>query len=92
MTDIETPKQPAEGRNYQLIFWSGSLATIGGQLVNPNLVLPFLYLGLGGTNVFFAGLLLPFVTGSRLIAEIFHVSVYQPGNPRKACGLRPQHP
>lgn len=70
MTDTQTPNQPTEGRNYQLIFWSGSLATIGGQLVNPNLVLPFLYLALGPPT-FFAGLLLPFVTGSRLIAEIF---------------------
>lgn len=59
-----------ESRNYQLIFLSGSLATIGGQLVNPRLVLPFLYLALGAP-AFVAGLLLPFVTGARLIAEIF---------------------
>ncbi|WP_037316117.1 MFS transporter [Ruegeria halocynthiae] len=70
MTDTQTPRQPSQGRNYQLIFWSGSLATIGGQLVNPNLVLPFLYLALGAPT-FFAGMLLPFVTGARLIAEIF---------------------
>ncbi|MTI03488.1 MFS transporter [Roseibium sp. RKSG952] len=72
MAHTQTPKvsPPAEGRNYQLIFWSGALATIGGQLVNPTLVLPFLYLALGAPT-FFAGLLLPFVTGSRLIAEIF---------------------
>ncbi len=61
---------PVESRNYQLIFWSGALATIGGQLVNPRLVLPFLYLALGAPT-FIAGLLLPFVTGARLIAEIF---------------------
>lgn len=73
MTDnSQTPKTPStvESRNYQLIFWSGSLATIGGQLVNPRLVLPFLYLALGAPT-FVAGLLLPFVTGARLIAEIF---------------------
>lgn len=70
MVDTQSPKPPSDGRNYQLIFWSGSLATIGGQLVNPNLVLPFLYLALGAPT-FFAGMLLPFVTGSRLIAEIF---------------------
>ncbi|MEX0307849.1 MAG: MFS transporter [Ruegeria sp.] len=61
---------PVENRNYQLIFWSGALATIGGQLVNPRLVLPFLYLALGAPT-FIAGLLLPFVTAARLIAEIF---------------------
>lgn len=62
--------QGVETRNYQLIFWSGALATIGGQLVNPRLVLPFLYLALGAPT-FIAGLLLPFVTGARLVAEIF---------------------
>lgn len=61
---------PVENRNYQLIFWSGALSTIGGQLVNPRLVLPFLYLALGAPT-FVAGLLLPFVTAARLIAEIF---------------------
>lgn len=70
MADTYSQKQPSEGRNYFLIFWSGALATIGGQLINPNLVLPFLYLALGAPT-FFAGMLLPFVTGSRLIAEIF---------------------
>ncbi len=43
---------------------------MGGQLVNPRLVLPFLYLALGAPT-FLAGLLLPLVTGARLIAEIF---------------------
>ncbi len=61
---------PVESRNYRLIFLSGALATIGGQLVNPRLVLPFLYLALGAPT-FVAGLLLPFVTAARLIAEIF---------------------
>ncbi len=72
MTEAQTPKdaKAVESRNYQLIFWSGALATIGGQLVNPRLVLPFLYLALGAPT-FVAGLLLPFVTGARLIAEIF---------------------
>ena len=72
MCQPRTPTQPksVEGRNYQLIFWSGALATIGNQLVNPRLVLPFLYLALGAPT-FIAGLLLPFVTGARLIAEIF---------------------
>lgn len=72
MDQTETPKKSrtVETRNYQLIFWSGALATIGGQLVNPRLVLPFLYLALGAPT-FVAGLLLPFVTGARLIAEIF---------------------
>ncbi len=72
MGQSKTPTQPksVEGRNYQLIFWSGALATIGNQLVNPRLVLPFLYLALGAPT-FIAGLLLPFVTGARLIAEIF---------------------
>ncbi len=64
------PAQGVDTRNYQLIFWSGALSTIGGQLVNPRLVLPFLYLALGAPT-FIAGLLLPFVTGARLIAEIF---------------------
>ncbi|NVO55519.1 MFS transporter [Rhodobacteraceae bacterium B1Z28] len=72
MDHTETPKKPdtVENRNYQLIFWSGALQTIGGQLVNPRLVLPFLYLALGAPTII-AGLLLPFVTGARLIAEIF---------------------
>ncbi len=72
MSKSKLPPQPksVEGRNYQLIFWSGALATIGNQLVNPRLVLPFLYLALGAPT-FIAGLLLPFVTGARLIAEIF---------------------
>ncbi|WP_282151405.1 MFS transporter [Ruegeria atlantica] len=70
MADTYSQKQPSEDRNYFLIFWSGALATIGGQLINPNLVLPFLYLALGAPT-FFAGMLLPFVTGSRLVAEIF---------------------
>ena len=68
--DTSEGTNPIEARNYQLIFWSGALATIGGQLVNPRLVLPFLYLALGAPT-FVAGLLLPFVTGARLIAEIF---------------------
>ncbi|MEM1005699.1 MAG: MFS transporter [Pseudomonadota bacterium] len=69
-TDIPKSGHKVESRNYQLIFWSGAMATIGGQLVNPRLVLPFLYLALGAPT-FIAGLLLPFVTGARLIAEIF---------------------
>lgn len=70
MTDAQTQKQPSTTRNYRLIFWSGALAIVGSQLINPTLVLPFLYLALGAP-VFFAGLLLPCVTGARLIAEIF---------------------
>ncbi|WP_171209672.1 MULTISPECIES: MFS transporter [unclassified Ruegeria] len=72
MSKPKLPPQPksVDGRNYQLIFWSGALSTIGNQLVNPRLVLPFLYLALGAPT-FIAGLLLPFVTGARLIAEIF---------------------
>lgn len=70
MSDTETTQQPPTTRNYHLIFWSGALAVVGTQLINPTLVLPFLYLALGAP-VFFAGLLLPFVTGARLIAEIF---------------------
>ncbi|WP_171128297.1 MULTISPECIES: MFS transporter [unclassified Ruegeria] len=72
MSKSNLPPQPksVDGRNYQLIFWSGALSTIGNQLVNPRLVLPFLYLALGAPT-FIAGLLLPFVTGARLIAEIF---------------------
>lgn len=72
MGQPETPKPPraVENRNYQLLFWSGAMSTIGAQLVNPRLVLPFLYLALGAPT-FIAGLLLPCVTGARLIAEIF---------------------
>jgi len=69
-TSPNDPIAPAVKRNYQLIFFSGALATIGGQLVNPRLVLPFLYLALGAPT-FIASLLLPFVTGARLVAEIF---------------------
>ncbi len=67
---LKETQAPTDARNYKLIFWSGALATIGGQLVNPRLVLPFLYLALGAPT-FIAGLLLPFVTGARLVAEIF---------------------
>ena len=80
-----------ENRNYQLIFWSGALATIGGQLVNPRLVLPFLYLALGAPT-FIAGLLLPFVTGARLIAEIFVSPFINRITRAKAGCLCAEHP
>lgn len=70
MAKTDTSNPASDRRNYQIIFWSGSFATIGSQLVNPQLVLPFLYLALGAPAVV-AGLLLPFVTGARLISEIF---------------------
>ncbi len=69
-SDSQTPPETHQRRNHRLIFLSGALSTIGGQLANPTIVLPFLYLALGAPTVI-AGLLLPFVTGSRLISEIF---------------------
>lgn len=58
-----------EKRNYSLVLTSGVSATTASQLVNPTLVLPFLYLALDAP-VIIAGMLLPCVTASRLLSEI----------------------
>jgi hypothetical protein len=55
--------------NYSLVLSSGVASKTASQLVNPTLVLPFLYLALGGP-VFVAGLLLPFMKGASLVAEM----------------------
>jgi Major Facilitator Superfamily len=73
MTDAAKSTEGAgteERRNYALVFSGGVAATTAGQLANATLVLPFLYLALGAP-VLFAGLLLPIMQGSELVAELF---------------------
>jgi hypothetical protein len=58
-----------ERRNYSLVLFSGVASSAASQLVNPSVVLPFLYLALGAPVVV-AGLLLPFMKGAGLVAEM----------------------
>jgi hypothetical protein len=58
-----------ERRNYSLVLSSGVASSAASQLVNPSLVLPFLYLALGAPVVV-AGLLLPLMKGAGLVAEM----------------------
>lgn len=58
-----------ERRNYSLVLSSGVATSAAGQLANPSVVLPFLYLALGAPVVV-AGLLLPFMKGAGLVAEM----------------------
>jgi hypothetical protein len=55
--------------NYSLVLSSGVASATASQLVNPTLVLPFLYLALGAPVVV-AGLLLPVMKGAGLVAEV----------------------
>lgn len=55
--------------NYSMVLSSGVASSTASQLVNPTLVLPFLYLTLGGPVVV-AALLLPFMKGASLVAEM----------------------
>ncbi|MGI9402442.1 MAG: MFS transporter [Rhizobiaceae bacterium] len=61
--------QNVDRRNYSLILSSGVASSTAGQLISPTLVLPFLYLALDAP-VIVAGLLLPFMWGASLIAEL----------------------
>jgi hypothetical protein len=58
-----------ERRNYSLFLTFGVASSMGNQLVNPAVVLPFLYLALDAP-VFVAALILPFIKFSGLTAEL----------------------
>ncbi len=58
-----------ERRNFSLFLTFGVASSMGNQLVNPAVVLPFLYLALSGP-VFVAALILPFIKLSCLVAEL----------------------
>lgn len=53
--------------NYSVVLSSGVASATAGQLVNPAVVLPFLYMSLGAPIVF-AGLLYPFMKGASLLS------------------------
>jgi hypothetical protein len=53
--------------NYSMVLSSSIASAAAGQLVNPSVVLPFLYMSLGAPIVF-AGLLYPFMKGASLLS------------------------
>jgi hypothetical protein len=53
--------------NYSVVLSSSVASAAAGQLVNPAVVLPFLYMSLGAPIVF-AGLLYPFMKGASLLS------------------------
>jgi hypothetical protein len=53
--------------NYSMVLSSSVASAAAGQLVNPSVVLPFLYMSLGAPIVF-AGLLYPFMKGASLLS------------------------
>ena len=64
--------------NFRTLLSQGVLAEISFQLTSPRLVLPFLYIALGAP-VMFAGLLLPVVEISRLVAQMVAAPIMSAG-------------
>lgn len=62
--------------NYRMLLGQGTFTMVGGHLASYSLVLPFLYTACGG-SVFVAGLLVPFVRGTGVLAEAASVPIVE---------------
>lgn len=69
-----TPDNRSEHWNYGILLCQGTSNSAGYRLTSERLVLPFLYSTLGAP-IFFAGLLLPIATVSKLVIQIFAAPV-----------------